>query len=1064
MKKAALIIAFLVGGISLFAQNPDIPYRTSSNPLYWKNRMPHPGYWQQDVHYTLKASIDDKTDIITGSEELVYWNNSPDELTFVYFHLYQNAFQPGSYTDDLHKINNYPTKYGKYEAQKLGTTVSDIMVNGVAAKSELDNTIMKVWLPQPLKPGASVKITMNFKTYFDNGNIRRRMKTYQTFGYKHFDGVHWYPRMAVYDRKFGWCTDQHLTREFYGDFGVYDVELTFPNNYIVDATGVMTNEKEMLPADLRQKLDISNFKLKPWESKPSEIIAPDGTTKTWKFHAENVHDFAWTADPTYRIGEATWNGVRCIALVQEQHAAFWQDAASFTAKVIEVYSTDFGMYAYPKMIVADARDGMEYPMLTLDGGSSPDYYDLIAHEVGHNWFFGMVGSNETYRAMLDDGFTQFLTAWSYRKIKGDIRIGYPYRSKYAQNFRETDYIINSEVYNGYMNAACNDDETVIDTHSDQFGTSLRHGGGYSQVYMKTATMLYNLQYVLGDSLFQAAMQHYFNQWKFAHPYVEDFRNSIIQFTHVDLNWFFDQWITTSKKIDYSVKCVKKGDSTDVYFIKFKRKGDMQMPLDFTVVGKDGKRHEYYIPNTWFVKETNATVLPRWIGWNDLRRTYSAKVVVPGGISNVFIDTTNRLADIYMPDNALKNNTKLKFDSKIYNPPSWKEYDLRARPDIWYNGYDGIKAGFYLGGDFMNTIHQFDLLFHYNTGAFQSQLADGAEINKFDQLSFQLNYRTPTSRLIKNSAVYVSGRHLDGLNYALGGFEVKSKNGKNRFYAQFKMLHRADSSDLTYLIHPKEWQPGKFNNTMAFGYEHPYSYRKGNGNIQMQLRSSAVGSDYSYQYLNFNSVNKNDLGRININTRLFAQIGTGTSWASESMLYAAGANPEDLMDSKYTRSMGLMPTSWGGYGADINHFQAGGGLNLRGYAGYALPQYDWYGDVRRTYKGTTGWAFNTEIEFQELFRFIGRSMPRVNSVIGLTTYLFGDIGAINFNSPNESLAMSDFRADAGVGCALTIKRFPPLQTVQPLTIRFDAPLFLNRTPYTSPDYIQMRWVVGISRAF
>lgn len=1061
----ALLITFAFF-TDAFAQYADIPYRSRSNPNYWKNRPPFLGYWQQDTYYKLKANIDDAADIIDGTEELIYWNNSPDTLTFVYFHLYQNAFQPGSYTDDLHNENKFPIVYGKYEQQGLGTTVENVMVDGQPAKIEMDNSVMKVWLTKPLRPGFATKITMNFKTYFDNGgSIRRRMKMYTQFGYKHYDGVHWYPRIAVYDRKFGWETDQHLTREFYGDFGVYDVELTFPNNYIVDATGVMTNEQEMLPPDLRQKLDISNFAKKGWETEPSVIIVKDGTSKTWKFHAENVHDFAWTADPTYRIGEVSWNGIRCIALCSEQHCSGWQDAAAFTAKVIEVYSTDFGMYAYPKMIVADARDGMEYPMLTLDGGRAPYYYDLIAHEVGHNWFFGMVGSNETYRALLDEGFTQFLTAWCIEKIKGPER-DYQYRNNYVERFTEPENVRMSEAYNGYIFPAASDDETVIDTHSDQFGGALRHGGGYGQVYSKTATMLYNLQYVLGDSLFLAAMQHYFNQWKFCHPYVEDFRNSVIQSTHVDLNWFFDEWLTTSKTIDYKVGCVHKGDSADTYEITFKRKGRMQMPVDFTVYANDGKTYNYYIPNTWFEKETDAKVLPRWIGWDNVRKKYTAKVVVPSGIKDVRIDTTYRLADVNLLNNSKKTPVTLGFDSKIYNPPSWKTYKMSARPDIWYNSFDGIKAGFYLGGMYLNGFHQFDLWGHFNTGAFQSQLPSDTAFNEFDQFDISFNYRTPTNKLIRNSALTFTGRHLDGLDLAAGSFEVWDRRQSNKFWVQYKMMYRADSSDLTYLVHPEEWQPKMFNNTITFGYEHPYQYMRGrgNGNISLQLRSSSIGSDYDYQSLSMNVVNKNDLGRININTRTFMQIGTGDKWADESMLYASGANPEQLMESRYTRSIGLFPTEWGGYGPDINHFHAGGGLNLRGYAGYQLPHEDWYGDIRTTYKGTTGWAFNAEVEFQEMFRFIGRKMPRVSSVIGLTTYAFGDVGQINFSYTSESLAMGNVRMDAGLGCALTIKRFPPLQTVKPLTIRFDVPLFINRAPYNSPENVAFRWVIGINRAF
>ena len=144
-----------------------------------------------------------------------------------------------------------------------------------------------------------------------------------------------------------------------------------------------------------------------------------GETKTWKYHAENVHDFAFTADPTYRIGEAWWEDKVCYSLAQEPHASRWENAADFGANCIKVFSEDFGRYVYHKIIVADARSGMEYPMITLDGGSDPGYRGLLAHEIGHMWFFGQVGNNETYRALLDEGFTQFLTAWGLIKIDGE---------------------------------------------------------------------------------------------------------------------------------------------------------------------------------------------------------------------------------------------------------------------------------------------------------------------------------------------------------------------------------------------------------------------------------------------------------------------------------------------------------------------------------------------------------------------------------------------------------------------------------------------------------------------
>ncbi len=187
------------------------------------------------------------------------------------------------------------------------------------------------------------------------------MKLFNSFGKKHYDVVHWYPRVTVIDRKFGWTTDQHMDHEFYGDFGSYHVEMTMPNNYVADGTGILTNEKEVLPDTLRQKLDLSNFLKKEFNSPPSTIIKKDGTKKTWKFSAINVHDFAFTADPNYRIGETNWDGVRCIALVQEPHAAGWYNAPQYIAKVLEVNSYNIGPYHYPKMIVADAQDGNGIP-------------------------------------------------------------------------------------------------------------------------------------------------------------------------------------------------------------------------------------------------------------------------------------------------------------------------------------------------------------------------------------------------------------------------------------------------------------------------------------------------------------------------------------------------------------------------------------------------------------------------------------------------------------------------------------------------------------------------------
>jgi hypothetical protein len=1056
------VIYFLLFFPALFiAQKEFSDYRSPANQHYWKNRKPFEGYWQQDVHYNMKATLNDEDNTVSGRQNLIYWNNSPDVLNFVYFHLYSNAQAKGSYLSDLYKNNKYHLKYGKYREQGLGTKVNSISSAGADLKTELDNTVMKVYLAEPLNPGDSVAFDIDFTTWFDIETIRNRMKMFpneKDKAFKHYDIVHWYPRISVYDRKFGWDTEQHMDHEFYGDFGSFHVEMTLPNNYIIDGTGVLLNESEVLPKELRAKLDVSNFK-ENWNLPPTTVIPRDDTKKTWIFSAINVHDAAYTTDPTYRIGEANWNGVRCIALVQEQHAAGWQKAAQYVAKIIATNSALIGKYAYPKMIAADAADGMEYPMLTLDGGFDPNFRSLFIHEISHNWFFGMIGTNETYRAFMDEGFTQFYSAYTWEHIEGKNDLFYTPKNKYVKNYSQPIPARESEAYAGYYNSVFKGEEVTLNTHSDGFNGGIRHGGGYGQTYSKTATMLYNLKYVLGDSLFDAAMQYYFAQWKMCHPYPEDMRNSITAATHVDLNWFFDQWLETTKTIDYKVKKVKARKNE--VEITFERKGfSMQMPIDFTVVTKDSA-YDYHIPNNWFVKKTKATVLPRWIGWDKVKKTYTVKLNIPGKVTNVIIDSSASLADVNYMDNRWKKNISTSFDSKIWNLNDRTHYEMFYKPVLWYNGFDGLKFGVNVNGHYMNTLHIFDATLFLNSGIGQSGLDTNASVNRYDGLSFLFTYKTATDKFMKKSAFYTNGKIADGLYSLMTGFEKKSNDEKHKFYVQLKSMFRDVNSDRNYLIFKNEWQVLNWNNSMSFGYDHSYSYRKGSGAMNLQLRSPLVYSDYDFTALSFSCVNKNDLGKINLNTRFFAQLGTGKSLPFESMLYVYGANPEELMENKFTRAAGIIPAEWGGFGIQTNHFAAGGGLNLRGFGGYLLPYYDKNGNTRYTYKGSSGASFNAELEFGELFRI---KSAKLRSYYKLVPYLFGDAGVINSNYSFQQLAFGDVMADAGVGFALTIQRWWKLQTAKPFTVRVDMPLFISKLPYAEQDYVQMRWMIGINRAF
>lgn len=1050
--KNPLILVFLLGSTAGIAQSV-FTYKD-----YWKTRKPHAAYWQQDVHYMIEAAINDEKDEITGDEILVYTNNSPDVLSKVYFHLYQNAFQPGSYAHALSEVNHEESSFGKYEALKMGTLVDAFMANGEKTEFKIDNTILMANLRTPLQPGASMTFHIKFRTYWDNGSMRRRFKSFKPDGInKHFDGVHWYPRICVYDRKFGWETDQHLGKEFYGDYGVFDVSLTFPAKYVVEATGVLKNEAEVMPAELRKSLDIGNYskEIKDEKTGKSKRVptgyafnTPTEGKKTWIYHAENVHDFAFTADPTYRIGETMWNGIRCIALAQEQNAAQWGPTSDFVAFVVETYSRDFGMYGYPKIVAADARDGMEYPMITLNGGNWPGHQYVIAHEVGHNWFFGMIGNNETYRAMLDEGFTQFLTSWSIKKFNGMPM----HTSRYDEQ----------TVYNGYLNDAINKNDAALNTHSDDFGSATGHGGGYRHVYYKTATMLYNLQYVLGDTLFLSAMKHYFNKWKFAHPYPEDFRQAIIEYTKTDLNWFFDQWMETTKSIDYQILSVKKlrnqkSDGKFHYQIRIRRKGEMQMPLDITVRDAAGKSYEYYIPNTYFVKPESRVTLKTWKGWGLLNTVYTDTIVLNAKFRLIKIDSTNRLADVYRMDNSMGRSGAYKlpllatFDQGKLPQSSFNHRNMSWRPDVWFNAVDGLKLGINTHFEYAKVKHVMDVSIWYNSGI-GSEQPYGTDVR--DIVSYRLKYSNLVGR---DAHVYWDTRWLDGIFYDNLGF--KKTFGKNAVDIHFKSISMDKKRSVYWPDAASAEREYKSNRSILVDYVRNYRYMGGSGKISSSLRGSSLSRDYGFGSLRLEAVNHSKIGKFDFHTRVFATHIEGNAIPEEVLLNLASANMEELLESKFTRSRGWIPQEWLGYGSSTNHFHMGGGLNLRGYAGYLAPV-SANGKQYNLYRGNGGASVSAELDFERLIPF---SPKFTRNWLKTDLYLFADAGVI-YNTIPDDAPVSPLRADAGIGASFQIYRWGKMNALQPFTIRVDMPFFLNTPPNTDASYLQNRWVIGIGRSF
>ncbi len=1090
---------------------PNNPYPSPNNPHYWKNKKPYEGYWQQDVYYTINAILNEEDELINGQEILVYTNNSPNTLTEAYFHLYQNAVQPGSLTDELYKQNKAKVTFGKYEAQKLGTVIHSIQINpednpirdepreSQNIAFEIQNTLLKIKLPTPLKPGDSIAFHIDFTTYFDRGSIRRRMKVYDHHGYKHFNGVHWYPRICVYDRKFTWETDQHVEKEFYGDYGFFNISLTLPNHYVVEATGTLVNKDDVLPAALRKQLDIANFKDKPIGSQPSVITEPNGSFKTWNFQAVNVHDFAWTADPTYRIGETTWNGVQCVAIAQENNAAGWQQTAQFTAKVIATYSRDFGMYNYPKIVCADAADGMEYPMITLDGGYYPSHQGLIAHEVGHNWFFGMVGSNETYRAALDEGFTQFLTAWCMRKL-----------TKESQPELK-------RAFAGYMEDAIDGTDEVLETHSNDFHSATGHGGGYKHVYYKTASMLYNLQYYLGDSVFLQAMKNYVEQWKFCHPYIEDFRNSIIQSAQTDLNTFFDQWFQTNKSADYSIKRITPLKTPNYYRVTLQRNGKMVMPvdLDFLIspktiptttnanasnaknrnnrnVSPSDVFYSITIPVTQYQKPGRYNLKP-WIGWDKLRPTYTFDIEMPvdGKVKQVWLDRSGRLADINRVNNVWKKRSEWRLDlGNGANTNYLGVYQGLVRPAVRYNVASGVLLGAVASGQYAGRKKEFNLGLWYTSGW-------QARYSHAPKLQYQAEFKHQTRG---GGTYYYQSLLYNEINtHELGWF---NRIGKTEYGLNGKSMQRYHR--LQYNIDQPFYNPwinsqvsgrdpyfpqrdqldGFLSTANQWSYvaqaqlnlyvKQAYSGWGKSGSVRFDMRMPSPWSNSQYGFVQLEWKHFQPVGKTLLRLRSLAYFGGGNNPTPESVLYLASANPEDAFQQDLYRDFGMYnlnnsSTQW-------NTIQVNGGLNLRGFNGYSAPKTVKQANGNDTtlafFRGNQGLGINAALDLTPYFRWI----PKVK-LLGINPYLFGDAGIIGqpLNSLNTNREMvtsqvySRLLADAGFGASVnlrnwsTITKNKALRAAKPINLRVDFPIWVNAVQ-NDDSFVQFRMRVSVGTDF
>ena len=606
--------------------------------------------WQQRIDYKINATLDVATNIVKGTEEIVYTNNSTDTLKKVYFHLYWNAFQPNSSMDvrsrELGK-NTMTNRRGDVmkdwdarvtdRIQKLTPAeigyqrVSQILIGGKQQKLIEHETILEVQLTNPIAPKTSAKLSLAFEAQVPK-QIRRS-------GRDNAEGVRfsmsqWYPKMVEYDYQ-GWSTNPYIAREFYGVWGNFDVSLQLAKNYTVAATGVLQN--------------------------PNAVANAQGL-KTWNFKGNNIHDFVWAADDQFKhLSKEVRKGLTIHVYYKEKDAksdSAWANVLYAAEKVLPYIEKNFGAYPYPQYSFIQGGDGgMEYAMATLIKGPS---LGTVFHEWMHNWYQQVLGSNESLFAWMDEGFATFAESKVSRWYDANAAAQSPFISERAKaqvlasvEKAKLDLpLTQAGSYAGYMALAKSGLEEPASTHADHFNTNYAYSNA---AYSKGATLLGLLGYVIGDSVRDAVLLNYYNTWKFKHPNANDFFRIAEKTSGLQLQWLKEYWVNSTKTIDYGLNDIQAGNNTAI--ISIQRLGKLPMPIEVLITYKDGTSELHYMPLDLMLGGKRSEGAVNHIlhpAWQWVAPTYTFETSKPlSALKSIEIDPSYRMPDLNRSNNKLE---------------------------------------------------------------------------------------------------------------------------------------------------------------------------------------------------------------------------------------------------------------------------------------------------------------------------------------------------------------------------------------------------------------------------
>ncbi len=789
--------------------------------------------WQQHVAYTISVSLNDSDNTLKANIQMVYTNNSPNTLTQIYMHLWPNAYSSRNTAFAKQHLENGKTDFYFAKTEERGNIDSlNFLVDNqkIDWQYTKDIDIALLNLKEPLKPNASITISTPFYV--------KLPKVYSRLGHENqlYCITQWYPKPAVYDVN-GWNPMPYLDQgEFYSEFGSFDVSITIPKNYVVAATGNLQNEEERQFLNGLAEGSIRTFDEIPLTSKDS---------KTLRYIQDSVHDFAWFASKEFNVRKDE------VLLSNGKKVATWYFAkqingqgTQYTNEGVKYYSDHIGNYPYniAQVVITPlkAGGGMEYPTITNCGSTDRT---TIIHEVGHNWFYGILGSNERAYPWMDESLNTYYESRCTQEKNDSVKLKYPQ----SQNMLKDVFNLDAEGFGQarflYSIAARQNEDQAGNLPSTVY-TDFNYG---AIIYAKNPLSFYMLQNYLGNEKMDAMMKAYYEKWKFKHPLPDDFRNHAETFAKENLSWFFDDVLGSTKKMDYKITKVGNNEIT------IENKSGLNVPFSLTSLNADKQpiRTKHY---EGFIGRKKLDLVPL--------------LAKDSLMKDLVIDQNQSSIELYRQNNSFHKPLSIRFIPALENP---KKHQIFCIPLYGWNNYNKSMLGLFINNDFFpnqKTEFNFTPLYSFTT----------SDWNGYFGLAKNISISSPFIKSIKlgiNAARFASkglvGNQFGGITYEklAPRVEINFKQAEARSLFENKLIMR----HITILENIRhEGYFNKWNNTSMSAFDATHIVKHNLATYPTQLKANLQIGTAAYNYsrltVEINQGIAYSTGKKKVNIRLF----------------------------------------------------------------------------------------------------------------------------------------------------------------------------------------------------